>query len=171
MECFVQLKSTSTDCLTSDAVNLQSCYWQTLKQCKPFVSYSFLVILDMVPKTNTARHLCAGDGFSNKYSHRENNSCWLQPVLCWITLGVGLILSVFLVMSALARALSTAGRELAAPAYPCGQQTWRKSRSQKGNIVCSLLVCKYILIKSPATHCKIRTSSLLPGNCTWIIHV
>lgn len=132
MECCVQLKSTLTDRLTSDAVSLQSCYWQTLKQqCKPFVSYSFL---NVVHKINMARHLCAGDGFSNKYGPGtgKHNSCCLQPVLCWITLGMGLILSVSLLMSALARTLSTASRELAAPALSMWSTDMKKKQEAEG---------------------------------------
>lgn len=68
-------------------------------------------------RINIAKHLCAGDGFSNKYNPgiRRHNSHWLQSVLHWIILRMSLILSLFLMMSPLARALNNTSTELAAP--------------------------------------------------------
>lgn len=118
MKCFVQLQNTLLNWLASDAVNLQPCHCQTLKQQRKLLC----LILSWLYRTwwdriNIAKHFCAGDGFSNKYSPgiRRHNSHWLWSVLHWITLTMSLILSLFLVMNPLARALSNTSTELAAP--------------------------------------------------------
>lgn len=80
-------------------------------------------------RINTARRLCAGDGFSNKYSPGvgRHNSFDFSQCYAGFTIVTGLILSVF-VMSALARALGTARRELAVPALSMGSTDMKKKQ-------------------------------------------